>query len=177
VNVETALAVRLLNPHTRLIVRSAQSNLNQLLERQLGNFLAFEPTDLPTAALVLAALGSETVGLFNLDGQQLRVVKLQIKSEHPWCNARRLHELNSHKRRLLSHARPGADCLGSFHQWQPDELVLPGDTLIYLEVVEPVLSVSKQQFRTLIPHFKNVVSKKYDKSALSFPKIESKYSV
>jgi hypothetical protein len=32
-------------------------------------------------------------------------------------------------------------------------------------------------YSTLIPHFKNVVSKKYDKSALSFPKIELKYSV
>ena len=148
VNVETALAVRLLNPYTRLIVRSAQSNLNQLLERQLGNFLAFEPTELPTAALVLAALGSETVGLLNLDGQQLRVVKLPIKSEHPWCNARRLHELNSHKRRLLGHVRPGVDFLRSFHQWQPDESVLPGDTLICLEVVEPLLSLSKQQLRT-----------------------------
>jgi hypothetical protein len=43
----------------------------------------------------------------------------------------------------------------------------------------PVLLTQIEQMgvQTLIPHFKNVVSKKYDKSALSFPKIESKYSV
>jgi adenine-specific DNA methylase len=38
-------------------------------------------------------------------------------------------------------------------------------------------SVSSTVLLALIAHFKNVVSKKYDKSALSFPKIESKYSV
>ena len=59
VNIETALAIRRINPHTRLVVRSATNNLNQLLGEQLGNFIAYEPTELPTNAFALSALGTE----------------------------------------------------------------------------------------------------------------------
>ncbi|MGK7948917.1 MAG: NAD-binding protein, partial [Xenococcaceae cyanobacterium] len=56
VNIETAIAIRQLNPQTRLVVRSGQTNLNQLLSQQLGNYIAFEPTELSTVAFSLAAL-------------------------------------------------------------------------------------------------------------------------
>lgn len=46
VNTEAALAARSLNPRIRLLVRSDKQNLNQLLEQNLGNFAAFEPTQL-----------------------------------------------------------------------------------------------------------------------------------
>ena len=62
VNIETALAIRQLNPKTRLVVRSSQDNLNGLLEEKLGNFIAYEPTQLPTTAFALAALGSNIKG-------------------------------------------------------------------------------------------------------------------
>lgn len=144
VNVETALAVRQLNPHTRLVIRSGQSNLNQLLSQQLGNFIAFEPTQLSTPALALAALGSETLGFFNLDGQQLRVVKRQIESAHPWCRARLLHELNNPTRRILVHLRHPHHLSQSFHQWESNEIVLPKDTLVYLETAEQFFLTSTQ---------------------------------
>ena len=50
VNVETAIAIRQLNPKTRLVVRSGKQKLNQLLSVQLGNYLAFDPRELSTSA-------------------------------------------------------------------------------------------------------------------------------
>lgn len=133
VNAETALAVRQLNPQTRLVARSAKKNLNQLLREQLGNFIAFDPAQLPSSAFAFAALGTETLGFFNLDGQWLRVIARRMKPGDHWCNIRLLHELNSHARRILTHTRNCAPLPQSFHQWEPDTLVLPGDTLIYIE--------------------------------------------
>jgi Trk K+ transport system NAD-binding subunit len=136
VNVETALAIRQLNPGTRLVVRSGKENLNQLLSRQLGNFTAYEPTELPANAFALAALGTETLGFFNLEGQWLRVIQCRVSQDQPWCYTRRLHELNTRTRRLLAHAHQGAPLPQSFHQWEPEETVLPGDTLVYVETAE-----------------------------------------
>lgn len=50
VNLETAIALRRLNSHTRLIVRGDRENLNYLLSNQLGNFVAYEPKHLPANA-------------------------------------------------------------------------------------------------------------------------------
>lgn len=65
-NAETAIAIRQLNPRTRLVVRSSKENLNILLGEQLGNFIAYEPIQLPASAFALAALGSQILGLFSL---------------------------------------------------------------------------------------------------------------
>ncbi|MBW4541480.1 MAG: NAD-binding protein [Myxacorys chilensis ATA2-1-KO14] len=40
-NIEAAFAVRLLNSKIRIIARSAQENLNELLTQRLQNFIAF----------------------------------------------------------------------------------------------------------------------------------------
>jgi hypothetical protein len=66
VNVQAALAACSLNPVIRLVIRSDQQNLNQLLGQQLGNFVAFEAAQLPAPAFALAALQQETIGLFRL---------------------------------------------------------------------------------------------------------------
>lgn len=84
VNVETAIAIRQLNPATRLVVRSDKVNLNQLLSRQLSNYTAFEPTELSTAAFTLAALGTEILGFFELDGQIWQVYQRQITIKDRW---------------------------------------------------------------------------------------------
>ena len=139
VNAQTALAVRKLNPHTRLVVRSAKGNLNQLLSKHLGNFVAFEPTQLPAAAFALAALGTETLGFFNLEGEWLRVVKHHIEWNDFWCNRRLLHELNDHNRRILCHSCNGSQLLESFHQWEPEAGIQAGDTLVYIETADQFL--------------------------------------
>jgi Trk K+ transport system NAD-binding subunit len=149
VNVETALAIRQLNPHTRLVVRSAKANLNELLSRQLGNFIAYEPTELPAQSFALAALGTDTVGFFNLDGYSLRVIQEQIGSKHPWLYGGNFHEqigrnqpwsygrilddLNTGTRRIIAHSRAPNPLSPGFHQWESEETVYPGDMVIYIE--------------------------------------------
>jgi Trk K+ transport system NAD-binding subunit len=149
VNVETALAIRQLNPHTRLVVRSAKANLNELLSRQLGNFIAYEPTELPAQSFALAALGTDTVGFFNLDGYSLKVIQEQIGSNHPWIYGGTFHEqigrnqpwsygrilrdLNTGTRRMIAHSRAPNPLSQGFHEWESEETIYPGDMLIYIE--------------------------------------------
>jgi Trk K+ transport system NAD-binding subunit len=139
VNAETALAIRQLNPHTRLVVSSAKENLNRLLSERLGNFIAFDPIQLPASALAFAALGSETLGVFNLDGQWLQAISQQISPRSSWCNIRLLHELNSRKRRILYHTRYRNNFPYTFYSWEPDALLQDKDTLVYLETAEEFL--------------------------------------
>jgi voltage-gated potassium channel Kch len=136
VNIETALAIRQINPHTRLVVRSAKANLNELLREQLGNFIAYEPTELPAQSFALAALGTNTVGFFHLDGHWLRVVQEEIDLHHPWSYTRTLHELNTRTCRILAHARPPHPLPLAFHQWEAAEIIRAGDTVLYINDAE-----------------------------------------
>ncbi|MGC9503684.1 potassium channel family protein [Baaleninema sp.] len=135
INIETALAVRRLNPRTRLVVRSAKDTLNQLLQRQLGNFTALEPTQLPVTAFALAALSVKTLGFFNLDGTWLRVVRRKIEPSHPW-GGRNLHELNSRTQRILAHSGDVTDAAEPFHCWHPETRICPSDVVVYVETTD-----------------------------------------
>ncbi len=86
VNIETAIAIRQLNPRTRLVLRSGKENLNNLLFQRLGNFIAFDPTELSTSAFTLAALGTEVLGFFDLDGQTWQVYQRLITANDSWCD-------------------------------------------------------------------------------------------
>jgi voltage-gated potassium channel Kch len=144
VNAETALAVRKLNPKTRLVVRSSKKNLNELLSQHLGNFVAFEPTQLPAPAFALAALGTETLGLFHLEEQWLQVVKRTLSPTDRWCNNSALYELNTHKRRILYHTSGATSLSKVFHEWEPDARLMPGDTIVYIEAIKPTSTDSKK---------------------------------
>jgi len=133
VNLEAAFAARLLNPQVRLVVRSAKQGLNQLLGEQLQNYVAFEPTQLSADAFALAALGSDILGFFQLEGQFLRITRREISAEHRWCNQRQVQELNTRRRRVLAHLPPGHAPMADFHQWDPEAVIRAGDTLIDLE--------------------------------------------
>lgn len=136
VNAETALAIRQLNLHTRLVVRSGKTNLNQLLSQQLGNFIAYEPTELPAHSFAIAALGTNALGFFNLDGAWLRVIQERISSHHPWSHSRVLHELDTRTRKILAHAIPSDNLPQGFYAWEPEEKVMVGDLLVYIEVAD-----------------------------------------
>ncbi|GFE71294.1 TrkA family potassium uptake protein [Chroococcus sp. FPU101] len=136
VNTATALIVRQLNSKTRLIVRSAKENFNDLLGKHLGNFIAYEPTELPATTFALAALGTELIGFFTLDQQRLQVIQRQIKSNDPWCYNRLLHDINTRTRNLLNYIADGQTLKNNFHQWESENIINPGDTLAYLEIVE-----------------------------------------
>lgn len=133
VNVETAIAIRQLNPRTRLVVRSGKTNLNQLLARQLGNYVAFEPTELSTAAFTLAALGTEILGFFELEGQIWQVVRRQISIEDSWCE-RSIISLENNYRRILAHSDGDSSSKLKFAAWNAGNLVRAGDTIIYLKI-------------------------------------------
>lgn len=136
VNIATAFAARSLNPNIRLVIRSAQENLNELLSQSLGNFVAFEPTQLPAKSFALAALGSETRGFFTLEDRLLRVVRLQIDASHSWSKHREIQELNNTNRRVLIHSRAGKPLPKAFYQWEPNAQILPGDTVAYIEITD-----------------------------------------
>lgn len=152
VNVETALSVRKLNPQTRLVFRSSQESLTRLLGDRLGNFVAFNPSHLPALAFALAALGTETLGVFQLDGRWVRVVQQRLYPSHPWSNGCPLYELNGRTRRILGHT-PNVETISpsSFHQWHPETQVNLGDTLVYVEVTESKTFSQAYQFHPTPP--------------------------
>ncbi|MEH2072292.1 MAG: NAD-binding protein [Nostoc sp.] len=143
VNIEAALAARLLNPQVRLVIRSDKQNLNQLLSQTLGNFIAFEPNQISASGFAIAALGDESIGYFQIEGHQFRVVKHQMKMSDRWCNKSHIYELNTPHRRVLNHAHGSSFLPKEFHQWEPEAILYPGDTIIYIEVTEQLRSLKK----------------------------------
>ncbi len=115
INIAAAFAVRSLHPDIRIVIRSAQKNLNDLLAGHLGNFVAYEPSDLSAPAFALAALGDdtglETDGLFRLLVRLMRVVGVTVTKQHPWC-ARVLSEPNTSRRRVVGFQSSGETAAG-----------------------------------------------------------------
>ena len=148
VNLETAFAARLLNPHIRLVVRSAKENLNHLLGDQLGNYVAFEPTALSAPAFALAALNSSSMsptdtgsmgaallGFFKVGNERFQVVRHPIQPPHDWCN-HRLFDLNTRLRRVLgSGLLAEGHSFSRFHDWEPNATAQPNTRLITVERV------------------------------------------
>ena len=170
VNVETAIAIRQLNPATRLVVRSDKANLNQLLSRQLGNYASFEPTELSTAAFVLAALGTEILGFFELDGQIWQVYQRQITIEDRWRDCSIL-SLENNYRKILAHTHENTISELHLGSWNAGDSIRVGDTVIYLEIAndfdsclsrprswEPKASGTRKWFKVLTSPGKQIFS-------------------
>lgn len=147
VNIAAAFAARSLNPEVRLVIRSAQDNLNELLRENLGNFVAFEATQLPANSFALAALSTETRGFFTLENRLLRVFGVSIDASHRWSHCY-LYEINSSNRRVLLHVKAKKPIPKGFYQWKPDTKVLPGDTIFYVEVTENLVSHPTKNLNT-----------------------------
>ncbi|MBF2064919.1 MAG: NAD-binding protein [Calothrix sp. C42_A2020_038] len=144
VNIAAAFAARTLNPNIRLVIRSSQENLNDLLQQNLGNFVAFEATQLPAKSFAIAALGTETRGFFTIENRLLRVVRANISTIHPWLVNRQICELNNSHRRVLTHMRAGYPQPKAFYQWELDAKVLHADTVAYIEVTDNQVAHSAQ---------------------------------
>ncbi|MEM1251054.1 MAG: NAD-binding protein [Cyanobacteria bacterium P01_H01_bin.21] len=143
VNVQTAIAVRRLNPNVHIVVRSSRQGLNQLLSRQLSRFVALDATELPAMTFALAGLEDNTLSVFNIDTFQFRVVERQITANDPqYCNMP-VHRLHRQQVRLLN-LRPFSNphqpigwattASSMFHRWQPHVRVQAGDRVAYVEV-------------------------------------------
>ena len=133
VNVETAIAIRQLNSRTRLIVRSGKENLNQLLCQRLGNFIAFDPTELSTAAFTLAALGTEILGFFNLEGHIWQIYRRFISVNDTWCDCL-IFNLETYHRKILAHTHRHPNCELTLGNWNTRDSIRVGDTLVYLKI-------------------------------------------
>ncbi|MDZ8054449.1 MAG: potassium channel family protein [Aulosira sp. ZfuVER01] len=149
VNIAAAFAARSLNPQIRLVIRSAQENLNELLSHNLGNFVAFEATQLPAKSFALAALSSETRGFFTLENSLLRVVRVAVDVSLRWATRSQIHEMNTAHRRILAHARAGNPLPKSFYQWEPNTQILRGDTVAYIEVSDRLANRTAQPVSSL----------------------------
>lgn len=143
-NTEAAFAARLLNPNVRLVVRSSKQNLNQLLSKNLGSFVAFEPVDLSASAFAFAALGSDVPGFFKLEDQWLRVVNREIKQGDRWCDRRQLKDLSTSSRRVLLHRSAAAPSSQQFYSWDADATLMAGDTVVYIELLDRLVGYSPQ---------------------------------
>ncbi len=136
-NLESAFAVRSLNPRARLVVRSSKQNLNSLLTQQLGNFAAYEATEVTAPAFAIAALGGEEIGWFKVDDQPFRALKHTVVDGDVWCNCKAVEELNTSFRRVLAHLTPeNATLAPDLAAWDPDRPIRPGDCLFVLEASE-----------------------------------------
>jgi Trk K+ transport system NAD-binding subunit len=137
VNVAAAFAVRALLPGIRIVIRSAQRNLNELLAGHLGNFVAYETSELSAPAFALAALGGktglETAGLVRLEDRLLRVVHLRITAQHRWCG-NTLDALNTSTRRIVGYQPAGQAKWSAFQVWSPQTRLEAGDVVGYIEL-------------------------------------------
>ncbi|MBI4780979.1 MAG: NAD-binding protein [Oscillatoriophycideae cyanobacterium NC_groundwater_1537_Pr4_S-0.65um_50_18] len=137
VNIEAAIAARRLNPQVRLIVRSSRQSLNQLLKQQLGDFVAFEPTELPAAAFALAGLQAGILGYFDIGHIRLQVVEQQVQPRDYRFDGAYASALHKKSYRLLSYQAANGSPVAAraFYQWQTDTHIHPGDRIAYIEVV------------------------------------------
>lgn len=157
VNIEAAFIARSLNPHIRLVVRSSKVRLNEILGKHLGNFIAFEPDQLPAAAFALAALGQQTLGCFPVDDYLIRVVKMEIGSDHPQLT---IQEINRPNLRVLCHEIKGKLLYSAdiFHDWEPADRLSERDSLIYLEVSDYQSALGTREKFNLVAYLRSLVT-------------------
>ncbi|MEL6471123.1 MAG: NAD-binding protein [Cyanobacteria bacterium J06623_4] len=142
VNVETALAARRLNPQVHIVLRSSRYNLNQLLKRQLGQFVALDAMALPANTFALAGMGNNILSVFKIGQLPFRVVKRVVERGEPRFDGLPLQRLFRRDSRLLHLSPnrplpPGAEAQTAsriFHRWQPDVTLQAGDTVTMVEI-------------------------------------------
>ncbi len=133
-NIEGAIAARRLNPGIRLVVRSAQANLNELLKVQLGGFVALDPTELPAAAFATAGIASDTLSFFAIGNLSLRVVERELTAKDTQWLDLPAHTLHRRQHRLISTPDVPSDRL--FFQWHPEHRLHLGDRYAYIEIID-----------------------------------------
>jgi len=142
-NVEAALAARRLNPTIRIVARTAQDNISQLLTERLSNFVAYEPSRLAAGALALAASSSELIGHFHVGGRLVRVLRRSVEAGSRWQGTA-INEIGRHGVVVLDHAVAGEDVPVNpltappdeelFYRHDQDRKVQEGDVLTLLSV-------------------------------------------
>ena len=141
VNVECAIAARRLNPNIQIILRSSRHSLNELLSRQLGNFVALDATELPAMTFALAGLGDDTVSVFTIGRYRFRVVDRIVQPNDSQFDRQPMRQLHGDRFRLLDFTpvqKPqqpmgwATTASSIFHRWQPHVQVTAGDRVAYI---------------------------------------------
>jgi Trk K+ transport system NAD-binding subunit len=132
-NIAAAFIARSLNPRVRLIIRSAQENLNALLRQQLGNLVAFEPSQFSAGAFALVSLGDRTQAFFEVEGIKVRVGRGVVEAGDARLIGRRLFELTHAERRIFSVTAESQPVGGFFFAVNPDKEIAEGDVLTFFE--------------------------------------------
>jgi Trk K+ transport system NAD-binding subunit len=134
-NIAAAFAVRSVAPGVRIVARSSQRNLSALLAAHIHDFIALEPTQLAAPAFALAALGTETAGLFRLGDELVRVSRVAVHPGHRW-RGRLVDELDRTSRRVLTRRSAGAEPRWRYHDWEGDARIAAGDVLTCIDIGE-----------------------------------------
>ncbi|MFN4067397.1 MAG: potassium channel family protein [Thermosynechococcus sp.] len=147
-NIATAIVARRLNPQVHLVVRSSRDNLNALLEKKLGSFVALNPTELPAPAFALAALEENILAAFTIEGQQFRVFQQPVTADSPLVGTPAHRWQRRHQRLISIRSCHSQSSLFQptrpyrlFNHWPPDLLFEVGDRPIWIERVEVVKSL------------------------------------
>jgi len=110
-----------------------------------GDFVAFEPTELPANAFTLAGLGAGILGFFDIGNQRLQVIEHQVEPNDRRFDGFSANSLlHQQKYRLLSHtsanpaevSNPDSFSNRAFYQWRSGTQIKAGDTVTYIEVVD-----------------------------------------
>ncbi len=119
----------------RLVIRSAQEQLNRLLADQLGNLVAFEPHEFSARAFAVASLADATRARFDLKGSTVRVMT-HVVEVGDWGDGRTPSDLNGPNRRIVGHVAQGRSLGDLFDLRSSDTKIQPGDELVFVECGE-----------------------------------------
>ncbi len=134
VNIEAAMAIRLLSRDIRIVMRSGKEGLNDLLARQLGNLVAFETSRLSAPAFALGAMGDALMACFPLEDRMVRVIR-RTPTQFPELAGRPLSSLESRETSILAMESPHTP-FERFYQWRDSDMVEKDHGVITLEVSE-----------------------------------------
>ena len=166
VNVECAIAARRLSPNIQIILRSSRHNLNELLARQLGKFVALDATELPAMTFALAGLGDDTVSVFNIGRHRFRVIDQIVRAGDLRFDRQPVRQLHHPLFRLLDFTpveKPqqpmgwATTASSVFHRWQPHVQVSLGDRVAYIELEKaPDTQPQGDQFARLVRELNDI---------------------
>lgn len=138
-NIEGALAARRANSEIRLVIRAQEHGWHGLLAKQLGNLVVYEPNRLSAATFALAALDSEVLAHFYVDGQLFQVIEHEVLPSDAFVG-HPVDDIHPPSRQILGHIV--ADSNGTtgdpFYGWEPGRTVAAGDRLLMLGTGGPV---------------------------------------
>jgi Trk K+ transport system NAD-binding subunit len=133
-NVEGALAARRANSEIRLVIRAQEHGWHSLLAKQLGNLVVYEPNRLSAATFALAALDSEVLAHFYVDGRLFQVLEHEVLASDPFVG-HPVDDIHPAGRQILGHTPADATKVGrpeTFYGWEPERTVASGDRLLML---------------------------------------------